>query len=125
MTIRKISRNAAKLRRDMTDAEKRIWYQVRDRRLGGHKFKRQWSIGPYVVDFCCIEKRLILEIDGGQHSAESDAKRTASLCAKGYRVVRFWNNDVLSNLDGVLISLLAELEADPHPNPLPQAGEGD
>jgi adenine-specific DNA-methyltransferase len=109
----------------MTEAEKRIWYQVRNRRLAGHKFKRQWSLGPYVVDFCCIEKRLVVEIDGGQHSPEKDSRRTADLGAMGYRVVRFWNNDVLGNLDGVLTSLLGELETHPHPGPLPQAGEGD
>jgi very-short-patch-repair endonuclease len=125
MPIRKINRQAAKLRRNMTDAEKRIWHQVRDRRLKGHKFKRQWSLGPYVVDFCCIEQRLVVEIDGGQHSAEVDATRTAELNAMGYRVMRFWNNDVLANLDGVLMSLLAELETRPHPGPLPLAGVGE
>jgi very-short-patch-repair endonuclease len=124
MTIRKINRQAAKLRRNMTDAEKRICYRVRHRRLGGFKFKRQWSLGPYVADFCCIERRLVVEIDGGQHSVEKDSRRTADLRAMGYRVVRYWNNEVLENLDGVLISLLAELETDPHPNPLPRAGEG-
>jgi adenine-specific DNA-methyltransferase len=125
MSIRRINPHAARLRRNMTEAEKRIWYHVRDRRLGGFKFKRQWSIGEYVADFCCIERRLVVEIDGGQHSPEKDARRTADLKGMGYRVVRFWNNDVLGNLEGVLISLLVELETDPHPGPLPRAGEGD
>jgi very-short-patch-repair endonuclease len=125
MPIRKINPQAAKLRQNMTEAEKRMWYHVRRRHLGGFKFKRQWSIGPYVVDFCCIEKRLVLEIDGGQHSPEKDARRTAELHAMGYRVVRFWNNDVLGNLDGVLTSLLGEHQSHPHPGPLPLAGEGD
>jgi len=123
--MRATNPQAARLRRNMTDAEKRIWYHVRDRRLGGFKFKRQWSLGPYVADFCCIERRLVVEIDGGQHSPEKDARRTAELSAMGYRVVRYWNNDVLGNLDGVLMSLLAELQTHPHPGPLPQAGEGD
>ena len=125
MPIRKINPRARKLRRAMTDAETRIWHSVRDRRLGGFKFKRQWSLGPYIADFCCIERRLVLEIDGGQHSPEKDARRTAALRAMGYRVVRYWNNDGLGNLDGVLTSLLAELQTYPHPGPLPLAGEGD
>ena len=109
----------------MTDAEQRVLHHVRNRRLAGFKFKRQWSLGPYVVDFCCIEQRLVLEIDGGQHSLERDVKRTSILNAMGYRVVRFWNNDVLDNTDGVLTVLFAELENCPHPDPLPRAGEGD
>ena len=108
----------------MTDAEARMWHSLRNRQLDGHKFKRQWSLGPYIVDFCCIERRLVVEMDGGQHSPEADAARTAKLEALGYRVVRFWNNDVHENLEGVLRSLLAELEG-PHPDPLPQAGEGE
>jgi len=122
--MRKIIRNAGPLRRNMTDAEQRMWHHLRGRRLGGFKFKRQWSLGPYVVDFCCIERMLVVEIDGGQHSTEKDAYRTAHLNALGYRVLRFWNNDVLENTDGVLTSLLSELDLHPHPNPLPQAGEG-
>jgi len=109
----------------MTPAERLVWYGVRDRRLGGLKFKRQWTVGRYVVDFCCLEQRLILEIDGGQHSAEADAERTRCLTDLGYRVVRFWNNEVTENIDGVLTALLAELNASPHPGPLPQAGEGE
>jgi very-short-patch-repair endonuclease len=108
----------------MTDAERMMWFQLRDRRLGGFKFKRQWTIGRYVVDFCCIEQHLVVEIDGGQHSEARDAGRTAALESDGYRVVRCWNNDVLENLEGVLTSLLAELQQVPHPGPLPLAGEG-
>ena len=108
----------------MTDAERIMWFQLRDRKLGGFKFRRQWTIGRHVVDFCCIEQRLIVEIDGGQHSSERDAARTAMLNDAGYRVVRFWNNEVHENLEGVLTSLLGELQSHPHPSPLPLAGEG-
>jgi very-short-patch-repair endonuclease len=78
-----------------------------------------------VVDFCCIERRLVVELDGGQHSLERDAPRTRSLNRLGYRVVRYWNNDVHENLYGVLTDLLANLHTHPHPGPLPLAGEGD
>ena len=108
----------------MTDAERSMWSQLRSRRLGGFKFRRQWTIGCYVVDFCCIERRLVVEIDGGQHSAKRDDYRTNKLNELGYAIVRYWNNDVLANLDGVLAHLLQELENHPHPIPLPQAGEG-
>jgi very-short-patch-repair endonuclease len=123
--MRKISRHAGSLRRNMTEAERMMWYHLRDRRLGGFKFKRQWSIGPHVVDFCCIERRLAVEIDGGQHSPECDTPRTRSLNRLGYRVVRYWNNDVHENLNGVPTDLLANLQTHPHPGPLPQAGEGE
>jgi very-short-patch-repair endonuclease len=109
----------------MTDAEKVMWSQFRNRRFRGLKFKRQWTIGVHVVDFCCIERRLVVEIDGGQHSSDRDAPRTRILNELGYRVVRFWNNEVLQNLDGVLEALLLHVEPNPHPNPLPQAGEGE
>ena len=123
--MRSINPRATALRRNMTDAEKRMWNHLRNRQLGGHKFKRQWSLGPYIVDFCCIERRVVVEVDGGQHSPQSDGRRTTELNAMGYRVVRFWNNDVLENTEGVLTSLLAELEPHPQPHPQPPAGEGD
>lgn len=89
----------------MTDAERRLWYALRNRRFEGWKFRRQVSLGPYVVDFLCHSARLIVEVDGGQHSAEVDARRTAFLASQGYRVIRFWNNEVLVNVDGVLQAL--------------------
>jgi adenine-specific DNA-methyltransferase len=128
--IRPISPHARRLRRDATDAEQKFWLEVRDRRLGGFKFRRQATIGPFVVDFLCAAALLIVEIDGGQHDAASDAARTAYLESRGYRVLRFWNIDVLTNMDGVLQTALTELgalpvaNAEPSPNPLPQAGEG-
>jgi len=122
---RKISPHAAPLRRNMTDAERTLWFELRGRRLQGFKFKRQWTIGFYIVDFCCLEHRLIVEVDGGQHEAETDETRTAWLEGQGYRVIRFWNNEVLGNLEGVLQAIVMALAPqDPHPNPLPQAGEG-
>ncbi|HET9811715.1 MAG TPA: DUF559 domain-containing protein [Sphingomicrobium sp.] len=123
--MRPISLHASPLRKRMTDAEQVMWRQLRNRRLGGFKFKRQWTVGPYVVDFCCIARRLVVEIDGGQHRQARDAGRSAALQRAGYRIVRYWNNEVLGNLDGVLTNLLSRLEPDPHPGPLPLAGEGD
>ncbi len=96
----------------------------------GAKFARQVPIGPYVVDFCCRERKLIVELDGGQHAAHADydAGRTALLQALGYRVLRFWDNDALSNTDGVLQRIAEALSATaarPSPRPSPQRGEGE
>jgi very-short-patch-repair endonuclease len=97
--------------------------------LLGFKFRRQVSIGRFVVDFACVDRALVLEIDGGQHAGREaeDAARTAWLEARGRRVLRFWNNDVNENIDGVLQRIADELGAaagSPHSGPLPQAGEG-
>lgn len=124
---RQISPHAAGLRRDMTDAERKLWLSVRDRRLDGYKFRRQSTIGPYVVDFLCIEANLIVELDGGKHSEDADAPRTYYLEEQGYTVLRFWNNDVIENFEGVLQVLketLACLKERPSSNLLPLAGEG-
>jgi very-short-patch-repair endonuclease len=105
--------------------ERRVWSRVRDRRLSGWKFRRQAPVGPYVVDFLCIDAKLVIELDGGQHSPVRDAARDRYLAACGFLVLRFWNGDVATNLDGVLAETLATLSlrgASPHPNPLP-AGE--
>jgi lysyl-tRNA synthetase class 2 len=115
---------ARRLRRDQTDAERVLWFQLRDRRLNGWKFKRQVPVDRYVADFCCPDAKLIIELDGGQHSTntEADAKRTTVLEACGYLVLRFWNNDVLKNTDGVLEEIVATLPqapSAPHPDPLP------
>jgi very-short-patch-repair endonuclease len=99
-----------RLRRDQTDAEKRLWYRLRSRQIDGTKFVRQDPIGPYFVDFVCRERRLIIEIDGGQHATDPrDAVREKWLRERGYRVLRFWNNDVLSNTEGVLEAIAAVL----------------
>jgi very-short-patch-repair endonuclease len=101
------------LRRDATDAERKLWAQLRDRQLDGLKFKRQAPIGRFIADFACMEHHLIVEVDGGQHNfdanAKRDAERTAQLEAMGYVVLRFWNLDVLRNMDGVLTDILHEL----------------
>jgi len=108
---------ARKLRNVSTDAESKLWNRLRGRALGGHKFVRQSPIGPFIVDFVCRERQLIVEVDGGQHAAStSDVVRDKWLADHHYRVLRFWNNDVLKNTDGVLQSIAAALaETPPHP----------
>lgn len=101
-----IKRLARKLRHDSTEAEKRLWKQLRNRQLAGIKFRRQCPVGPYVVDFLCYDLRLVIELDGGQHTIETDARRTACLEAEGLRLLRFWNNEVLENMDGVLQTII-------------------
>jgi very-short-patch-repair endonuclease len=100
------------LRKNLTDAERMLWHLVRSRRLNGYKFRRQVWIGEYIADFACVERMLIVELDGGQHAEaiEYDARRTAELQRLGYRVVRYWNNDVLLRMDAVLSDLLKQLE---------------
>jgi very-short-patch-repair endonuclease len=112
------TRRARRLRKDATDAETALWYRLRSRRLKGHKFIRQESIGPYTVDLVCRESRLIVEVDGGQHGdSAGDAVRDKWLINHNYRVLRFWNNDVLTNIAGVLETIAAALaEAPPHPD---------
>jgi very-short-patch-repair endonuclease len=116
----------------MTDAERKPWFALKDRRSDAFKFRRQVPIGPYIADFPCFESRLIVEVDGGRH-AESvrDVERDAWLTRNAFRVVRYWNNDVLQNLEGVLTDLAAELNKPPHPSsslrstpPSPARGEG-
>jgi very-short-patch-repair endonuclease len=95
-------------------AERRLWEAIRNRRLAGLKFVRQLPVGPYVADFACRERKLILEVDGATHGTESelryDEKRTAFLQAEGFRVIRCWNDDVFTNLEGVLEGILLQLE---------------
>ena len=118
---------ARSLRATPTDAEALLWFHLRDRRLSDHKFRRQRPIGPYFADFACLEAKLIVEIDGGQHvdAAAYDAERSRFMEAQGYRVLRFWNNEVLTQTDSVLERVWEALESgSPHPSPLPRAGEG-
>jgi len=97
-------KKARKLRKNMTEAEQALWNRIRDRQLSGNKFRKQAPIHRFVVDFVCFEKKLILEIDGSQHKGqiEYDKERTAWLMSQGFTVLRFWNNDVLQNMEGVI-----------------------
>ena len=116
--------NARRMRREPTDAERALWRVLRARRLCEWKFRRQVRIEPYIVDFMCFSARVIVEADGSQHvESAADQRRDAFLKAQGFRVLRFWNNDVLANREGVLTAILAALET-PHPNPSPARGEG-
>ena len=96
----------------MTDAERFLWKYIRKRQLGGHKFRRQHPIGNYIVDFVCLKKNLIIELDGGQHlnNIEYDTIRTQYLKLKGFKVVRFWNNQVFNETEGVLETIYNLLE---------------
>lgn len=124
---------ARRLRQDSTNAELRLWNRLRSRAICGQKFVRQEPVGQYVVDFICRERRLIVEIDGGQHNAEYDRARDTSLHECNYHVLHFWNNDVMKNIDGVLETIAAahSVEAPPRPDCAdarsdlsPQAGRG-
>ena len=108
---------ARKLRRSGTDAERLFWSKVRNRQVDGLKFKRQMPVGDFIADFCCAELKVIVELDGGQHqNNSSDVRRTEVLERLGFRVVRFWNNDVLGNVEGVVDQLRAEIsKMTPHP----------
>ena len=101
---------ARNLRRNATEAEIELWLLLRDRRLAGLKFVRQQPIGPYVVDFVCRARRVVVELDGGQHAGSvHDPRRDAWLRARDYKIIRIWNNDLLCNPNGVLEMLVAEV----------------
>lgn len=118
-----LSDKAKLLRQNSTDAENRLWFFIRAHRLNGYKFKRQVPIGNYIVDFVCIKQKLIVELDGGQHllNSDYDKQRTFYLNKLGYRVLRFWNDEVLLKTEAVLENILKELEncalPSPHPSP--------
>jgi very-short-patch-repair endonuclease len=115
---------ARQLRREPTEAEKSLWHALRDRRLAGRRFRRQHPVPPCIVDFACPAARLVVEVDGGQHAgSRGDARRDAFLIGQGWKVLRFWNNDVLGNLPAVLDRIVASLEGPP-PRPSPACGEG-
>jgi very-short-patch-repair endonuclease len=128
--IRPTSPHASRFRREATDCEQRLWQLLRNRGLEGFKFRRQATVGPYVVDFLCAQHRLIVEIDGGQHNEDADRIRTRFLQMEGYAILRFWNHEVIENIEGVIEAIRIRLNAarmapdSPSPNPLPHAGEG-
>ena len=121
--------HARDLRTASTDAERLLWHHLRDRRLAGFKFRRQHPVAPYIADFACLEAGLIVELDGGQHfeaeAMAADRRRTQTLEAAGFTVLRFDNRQLLQETEAVLASIGDWLlTRHPHPSPLPQAGEG-
>jgi very-short-patch-repair endonuclease len=106
---------ARSLRTGMTETERLLWQVLRSKQINGHRFRRQHPIGPYIADFACIQQKIIIELDGSQHQDQIayDQQRSAFLQARGWRVLRFWNNDVLNNLSGVLASIVERLMAAP------------
>lgn len=113
---------AKQLRTRMTDAEQRLWYRLRAHRFGGVKFKRQVPLGSYVVDFICFERKLIIEVDGGQHAESlSDRSRDEWLTSQGFRILRFWNNDVLQRADTVLDEIRCAIAIPEIATPSPDA----
>ena len=123
---------ACDLRGRMTNAECKLWFALRDRRFASFKFRRQVPVGPFIADFICYDRRVVVAVDGGQHADSAiDRRRDRWFAANGFLVLRFWNNDVLSNLEGVLSSILDALrQHTPHParasrgRPSPARGEG-
>ncbi|OQA33127.1 MAG: hypothetical protein BWY57_01425 [Betaproteobacteria bacterium ADurb.Bin341] len=117
---------ARHLRKHMTECERKLWQHLRAHRPNGEKFRRQQPIGPYVVDFVHFGTHLIVEADGGQHNdAPHDEQRDAWLRAQGFTVMRFWNNDIMNNLEGVLATIMATVkDGPPLPRPSPARGEG-
>jgi very-short-patch-repair endonuclease len=112
------TKRAQLLRNNATYAERKLWRFLNRRQLNGIKFSRQMPVGPYICDFLCRERKLVIEVDGGQHcESEKDLVRTAYLEREGYRIIRFWNNEVLGNVDGVLQAIELALEGCPPPTP--------
>jgi very-short-patch-repair endonuclease len=118
----RMTKIAGKLRRNQTDAERKIWALLRSGEMG-FKFRRQHPIGRYIADFICLERRLIVELDGGQHTEANDTNRTEFLESVGYQVLRFANNEVMANPEGVFQMIQRVLHT-PHPSPLPQGERG-
>lgn len=110
MAKKRLTPVARKLRADSTDAESQLWSQLRARRLEGHRFNRQFGIGNAVADFACRSCKLVVELDGGQHAVSlTDADRAQVIESFGYRIIRFWNHDIIDNMDGVLTEILSAL----------------
>lgn len=118
---------ARSLRKNQTDADRLLWSRLRAERLQGVKFRRQHPVGPYFADFCSMDKKLVVELDGGQHAEREveDAVRTTYLQKLGYRVLRVWNHDVFEQMEAVLEAIHNALLDSPSPHPSPSKGEGD
>ncbi len=116
---------ARQLRRNSTNAERTLWRLLSDRQLASHKFRRQAPIGPYIVDFVCFDQKIIVEVDGGQHQdrLHQDQARSEWLESQGFTVLRFWNNEVMENQDGVAHLILIALEQGISPSPQPSPNE--
>ena len=114
MNSKTAAARAKRLRRGSTDAERALWRHLRNKQLLGYKFRRQAPIGQYIVDFVCFSQNLIVELDGGQHLTQQDydAKRTEWLRSRGFRVLRFWDNEALGDTDSVLERIMLELGGD-------------
>jgi very-short-patch-repair endonuclease len=118
---------AKAMRSNPTEAEGRLWYHLRAHRFMGLKFKRQKPVGPFIADFVCLELKLIVEADGGQHGSEADAKRDAWFKGQGFTLLRFWNNEILGQTEAVLERIqqtVIALSPSP-PAPLPASGRGE
>ena len=126
MKVRQNIQRARQLRLALTDAEAALWKHLRGRRLLGAKFRRQFPVSGFVVDFVCLEARLVIEIDGGQHADRTafDDHRTRVLSPSGFRTLRFWNDEVLKDPEGVLAHILLHLPAPPSPQRSPASGRG-
>ncbi|MFH1367720.1 MAG: DUF559 domain-containing protein [Elusimicrobiota bacterium] len=122
-----IKENARHLRKNLTDAERKMWRCLRHRQIGGHIFRRQAPIGRYIVDFVCFKKKLVIEVDGGQHlkKIKYDDNRTAWLNSRGYKVLRFWDSEALGNVEAVAETIYRNLVASSPSQPSPVKGEGD
>ena len=123
--IAKLRGQSKQMRSGQTDAEHRLWQLLRAHRFAGYKFRRQVPVDFYVADFLCFAKRLIIELDGGQHAGSArDERRDAYLRGQGFRILRIWNNELFINEEGVMETILSALQTPPLPNPSPARGEG-
>jgi very-short-patch-repair endonuclease len=123
--VKELRGTAKRLRKHSTDTERHLWRYLRNRQVESFKFRRQQPVGSYVVDFGNLEKKVVIELDGGQHALDpGDKIRDEWLRAEGYKVLRFWDNEVFSNLEGVL-EIIRNALLTPHPDPLPQGERGD
>jgi very-short-patch-repair endonuclease len=125
MGVRKAVQRARELRRNPTDTERKLWYHIRDKQIENFRFRRQRPIGKYIVDFICLEANLVIELDGGQHAEQLqyDAERTKYLTAQGLHVLRYWNNDVMQNIEGVLEDIRVALMQRTPSQPSPREGK--